>query len=48
MIAFVFYIRTAWDHIGYYTLLFKARHELATKIFGTLYGYHVGKHIELI
>ena len=48
MLVFVFYIRTAWDHIGYYTTLFKVRHKLATKILGILYGYRVGKHIELI
>ena len=46
MIVFVFYIRTAWDHIGYYTTLFKAR--VATKILVIFYGYRVGKHIELI
>ena len=48
MIVFVLYIRTAWDHIGYYTTLFKARHKLATKILGIINGYRVGKHIELI
>ena len=41
----VFYVRTVWDHIGYYTTLFKARHKLATKILGIFYGYRVGKHI---
>ena len=48
MIVFVFYIRTAWYHIGFYTILFKARHKLATKILGIFYGYRVGEHIELI
>ena len=48
MIVFVFYIRTAWDHIGYNTTLFKARHKLATKILGIFYGYRVDKHIKLI
>ena len=48
MIVFVFYIRTAWDHIGNYTTLFKARHKLATKILGTFYGNRVGLHTELI
>ena len=48
MIVFVFYIRIAWDRIGYYTTLFKARHNLATKILGIFYGYRVGKQIELI
>ena len=48
MIVFVFYIRTAWDHIGCNTTLLKARHKLATKIFGIFYGNRVGKHIELI
>ena len=48
MIVFVFYIRAAWDHIGYNTTLFKARHKFATKISGIFYGYRVGKHIELI
>ena len=48
MIVFVFYIRTASNHIGYYTTLFKARHERATKIFGIFYCYRVGKRIELI
>ena len=48
MIVCVFYIRTAWDHIGFYTTFFKARHKLATKILGTFYGYRVGKRIELI
>ena len=44
----VFYIRTAWDHISYYTTLFKARQKLATKILGIFYGCRIGKHIELI
>ena len=48
MIVFVFYIRTAWDHIGSYTRLFEARHKLATKILRILYGYRVGKHTELM
>ena len=48
MIVFVLYVRTARDHIGFYTTLFKARHKLGTKIFGIFYGYRVGKHIELI
>ena len=50
MIVFVFYTRTAWDHIGFYTTLFKASHKLATKILGirVFYDYRVGKHIELI
>ena len=41
----IFNVRTAWDHIGYYTTLFKARLELATKILGIFYGYRVGKHV---
>ena len=48
MIAFVFYIRTALNHIGYYTTLFKARHKLASKILSIFNGYRVGKHIELL
>ena len=48
MIVFAFYRRTALDHIGFYTTLFKARHKLATKILGIFYGYRVGKRIELI
>ena len=43
----IFYVRTAWDHIGYYTTLFKAtaRHKLETKILGLFYGYRIGEHI---